>query len=114
MDAADSQADDRPLYGPRRKRIMRVLVFITAGAMLLPLLAGVYSSAARAAAQACMIATMRVAPDATGASASFQLFGPGVIGWECYATGTFGGDRHIISLGLLPGLVTLPTGGMHT
>lgn len=109
----DSYADEDygPLNGNRRKRMIRIVVFITVGAMLLPGLAGLYSVNAQAAARACAIATSRVAPDADAASAKFTFFGPGVIGWECYALGGFGGDRHIISLGLFPGMATLPTGG---
>jgi len=42
------------------------------------------------------------ASDATGVSARFEVFGPGGAGWECYATGGFGGDRHVASLGLIP------------
>ncbi|WP_434156592.1 hypothetical protein ACI6SL_11315 [Clavibacter nebraskensis] len=32
----------------------------------------------------------------------FQLFGPGVVGYECYTKYAFGGDEHITSLGLIP------------
>ena len=114
VEASDAEINDRPLYGKRRKRFIRVMVLVTVGAMLLPGLAGLYSVSASAASQACIIATIHEAPDATGVSVPFQFFGPGFIGWECYATGTFGGDRHIISLGLFPGLVSLPTGGTKT
>ncbi len=111
MEDSDAAIDDRPLYGKRRKRIIRAFVLITVGAMMLPLLANLYAVSASAAANACIAAVHQVAPDAKGYSAPFQIFGPGVIGWECYATGTFGGDRHIFSLGIFPGLATLPTGG---
>ncbi len=110
----DAGPDDRPLYGQRRKRFIRGVVYIAVGAMMLPILAGLYSVNAAAAARACVIATINAAPDATGTAVPFEIFGPGIIGWECYATGTFGGDRHIISLGLLPGFVSLPTGGVRT
>ena len=33
----------------------------------------------------------------------FEIMGPGVMGWECYAV-TATGERHLTSLGLLPGL----------
>ena len=114
MEESDSGIDDRPLYSNRRKRFIRALVLLTVGAMLLPALLNLYTVSASAAARVCTIATIHEAADATGITAPFQLFGPGVIGWECYATGTFGGDRHIMSLGLFPGLVVLPTGGVKT
>lgn len=115
MDESDSDLGDRPLYGKRRKRLIRALVFITVGAMLLPGLLSLYTVSAAAATRACVVATIHEAPDASGVSAPFELFGPGILGWECYATGTFGGNRHIMSLGLFPGLVSLPTqGGVRT
>lgn len=112
VEDSDAAIDDRPLYGKRRQRLIRAFVLITVGAMLLPLLANLYAVSASVAAQSCFAAVTQVAPDATGYSAPFQLFGPGVVGWECYATGTFGGDRHIFSLGIFPGLARLPTGGI--
>ncbi len=114
VEPSDSGIDDRPLYGKRRKRIIRALVLITVGAMLLPALLNLFTVSAAAAARACTIAAIHEAADASGINVPFQFFGPGLIGWECYATGTFGGDRHIISLGLFPGLVALPTGGVET
>lgn len=112
MEESDADLGDRPLYSTRRKRLIRAFVLITVGAMMLPLLANLYTVSAATAAQACRVSIMQVAPDATGYSVPFQLFGPGIIGWECYALGAFGGDRHIVSLGIFPGLATLPTGGI--
>ncbi len=106
----DSEPGDRPLYGRRRRIFIRVIVLVAVGSMLLPLLANFYAVSASTAAHACLVATNHEAPEATGAVAIFEIFGPGVIGWECYATGAFGGDRHIISLGLLPGTVEIPRG----
>lgn len=113
MTPGDSSIDERPLYSQRRKRFLRAIVLVAVAAMMLPIVASLYTVSAASAARACIIATVNEAPDATGTSVPFQIFGPGVIGWECYATGTFGGDRHIISLGLLPSLVSLPTGGVR-
>lgn len=115
MEESERELGERPLYGKRRKRLIRALVFITVGAMLLPGFLSLYTVSAAAATRACVVATINEAPDASGVSTPFELFGPGIIGWECYATGTFGGTRHIISLGLFPGLVTLPQqGGVRT
>ena len=36
------------------------------------------------------------------ALAQFELFGPGGIGWQCYATKVIGGDRYIGYLGFIP------------
>lgn len=115
MEERDADLSDKPLYGKRRKRLIRAFVFITVGAMLLPALASLYSVSASAAQRTCVIAVIHEAPDATGYSAPFQMFGPGIVGWECYATGTFGGDRHIASFGIFPGFYSLPQqGGVQT
>lgn len=36
-------------------------------------------------------------------AARFEVFGPGWLGWECYATKVIGGDRYIGYLGIIPG-----------
>lgn len=102
--------DERPLYSRRRQDALRAVVIIAVGAMLLPVLANLYAVSAATAASACTVATRHEVPDATGSTAKFEIFGPGVIGWECYAIGGFGGDRHVISLGLIPGMVEIPPG----
>lgn len=115
MEESDADLGERPLYSKRRKRLIRAFVYITVGAMLLPALASLYTVSASAAERACVVEIIHETQDATGYSVPFQLFGPGIIGWECYATGTFGGDRHIASLGLFPGLYVASTqGGVKT
>ena len=44
------------------------------------------------------------------AAARFEVFGPGVLGWECYATRVIGGDRYIGYLGIIPGAPNLDDG----
>ncbi|HEU4850067.1 MAG TPA: hypothetical protein VFS93_06625 [Terrimesophilobacter sp.] len=110
MDAADSEIDDRPLYGRRRRTVMRVIVLVAVAAMVLPLVANLVTVSAATAASSCARAVAYIVPDATGSSARFELFGPGGIGWECYAVGGFNEGRHVVSLGLIPGMVELPRG----
>jgi hypothetical protein len=90
---------------PRRRRtlvIMRVVVIMGVVCLVLPGVLTTVSVAARTADAACTAWVAYEAPDATGESARFEIFGAGGMGWECYATGTFGGDRHVASLGLIP------------
>jgi hypothetical protein len=110
MGDLDRGVDDRPLYGRRRRILLRVVVLVAVGAMLLPILVNLAAVSSATAANACAAATRYEDPDANGSVVRFEIFGPGVIGWECYATGGFGGERHIISLGLIPGMVELPHG----
>jgi hypothetical protein len=102
--------DERPLHGKRRTLIFRFVVLVGVASLVLP---GIVTSASVASATAnrsCAIWVHYAAPDAAGSEARFEIFGPGGIGWECYSVGAFGGDRHIVSLGLLPGMVDIPHG----
>ncbi len=81
---------------------MRIVVFVGIACLILP---GVITSISVASATAhseCLAWVRYETPGATGASARFEVFGAGGIGWECYATGSFGGDQHVASMGLIP------------
>jgi len=108
--SASSGSDDRPLYGKRRKFFLRAVVFVGLGAMLLPLLGNLYTISATTASDACIRVVAYTQPDAIGATVRFEFLGPGFMGWECYSLGAFGGDQHVVSLGLIPGQVRLPVG----
>ncbi|MEO6944656.1 MAG: hypothetical protein ABI053_08095 [Lacisediminihabitans sp.] len=101
-------ADDRPLGGRRRMLIMRTLVILGVIALVLPGIVTTISVSSATANASCATWVHYSAPDASGASARFELFGAGGIGWECYTVGAFGGDRHVASLGLIPGDAKLP------
>jgi len=90
---------------PRRRRtltVMRIVVIVGIACLVLPGVLTTASVAAATADEACRAWVRYEASDATGVSARFEVFGPGGAGWECYATGGFGGDRHVASLGLIP------------
>ena len=100
--------DDRPLRGKRRLFIIRGVVILGVVALVLPGIVTTVSVGSATAAAACASWVRYSVPDASGSSARFEIFGPGGIGWECYTVGAFGGDRHVASLGLIPGSATLP------
>lgn len=110
MSAPENEADERPLYGRRRRVVLRLVVIIGLGVMLLPILANLVTVTVATADDSCARAVAYLAPDATASSARFEVFGAGGIGWECYAVGAFGGDRHVATLGLIPGEVTVSRG----
>lgn len=113
VEPTDSETDDRPLYSRRRTTVIRVIVLIAVGAMLLPVLVNLVAVNTMAAQSACAAAAAYETPDATGSSARFEIFGAGGIGWECYSVGGFTGAKHILSLGIIPGVVEIPR-GVHT
>ncbi len=110
MSAPDIEPDERPLYGKRRQNVLRLVVIVGLVVMVLPIVANLYTVTLATAGDACRNVVAYLAPDAAGATARFEVFGAGGIGWECYAVGGFGGDRHVASLGIIPGEVAVPNG----
>ena len=103
---ADSGADDTaPLYGRRRRILIRTTVLVCVAALVLPGVLSLYSNFAVFAQTACNKAVVFSDPTARSARASFEVFGPGGIGWECYSTNA-SGERHVASFGLFPSDVT--------
>jgi hypothetical protein len=90
---------------PRRRRArlgLRIVVVIGIACLVLPGMITTASVASATAQTTCAAWVAYEAPDATGSSARFELFGAEGPGWECYATGGFGGEKHVASLGLIP------------
>ena len=106
----DNEVDERPLYSVRRRRLLRISVIVAVLAMVLPVVVNLVSVSSATAASACAQAVAYAVPDATGSSVRFEILGAGGIGWECYSDGGFGGDQHVASLGLVPGMVDIPRG----
>ncbi|RXZ70957.1 hypothetical protein [Agromyces albus] len=94
--------DDRPVFGERRRRALRVVVLIAVGALVLPIVLSIYGVARAAADRACAQYVAAYDADALGSRVSFELFARGGPGWQCFATAGHGNDAHIANLGLLP------------
>lgn len=101
-------SDDRPLRSRRRLLVLRVVVLVGLVALILPGIVTTVSVGSRTAQASCSIWVAYEEPGALGSEARFEFFGPGVVGWECYTVDAFGGDRHVASLGLIPGTPRLP------
>jgi hypothetical protein len=99
---------DRPLRSPRTVTFMRVIVIMGIVALVLPGILTTYGLAQSTAQAACEADVAYRVPSALGASARFELFGPGGVGWQCYSVGAYGGDRKpVAALGLIPSYPTL-------
>lgn len=83
-------------------------MLVCVAALVLPGILSIVSHYSAFAHAACWRAAHYTDTTTVSARASFELFGPGGIGWECYATGATG-ERHVASLGLLPSDIT-PSG----
>lgn len=102
--------DGRPLRSPHLLRAMRILVIVGIVALILPGIVTTVSVGATTANAACLNWVAYERPDASGADARFEFFGPGGIGWQCYSVGGFGGDELVASLGIIPSGARLPVG----
>lgn len=95
-------ASERPLRNPRVLLVMRVIVIVGIGCLILPGILTTATVAASTAHEACVAWVRYEDPGSAEASARFEFFGPGGVGWQCYAVGGFGGDRQVAFLGLIP------------
>ncbi len=105
---AGYEPHDRRSRGARRQRMLRITVIVGLVALILPgILVGIIT-ADRTAQASCAAYTAYFAPEAIGAQARFDVFGPS-LGWNCYAQ-FFGGSELIVAtLGIIPGGRPLPT-----
>jgi len=82
--------------------VLRIVVVVGIACLVLPGLLTTMSVASATAQEACTAWVAYEAPEATGASARFEMFGASGPGWQCYTVGAFGGERNVASLGLIP------------
>ena len=100
---ANYEPHDRPLRSRRMTLMIRGIVIVALVALVLPGIVTTYSFAQSTANQACAAYVQAEVAEQSRIEVRFEFTGPGVIGWECYAI-TADGERHIVSLGLIPGL----------
>jgi hypothetical protein len=105
---AGYQPSETPLRSARFVVTMRVVVLLGLVALVLPGILFTYSVQEVTAQEACRRWVVATMPGGTGYIATFEFFGPGLIGWECYSHGSITGDRHLATLGLIPGPQHIP------
>jgi hypothetical protein len=86
----------------------RVIVVLALVAFIVPEFVTQIMVVTNAAQESCKL-WVRYEDPGAGHSATFQLFGQGGAGWQCYSVGGFGGGRYIAPLGLIPGTPVFPT-----
>jgi hypothetical protein len=94
---------EKPMRSKRTLYLMRGVVVLALAALVLPGLITTATFAQNSAEQACAVWASNQVAEQHRTEVHFEFFGEGVVGFECYAT-TALGERHLISLGLLPGL----------
>ncbi|TQL47238.1 hypothetical protein FB562_0291 [Homoserinimonas aerilata] len=102
----------RPMRSRTRTWVLRTVVLLAVLALVLPGVITTISIAGSNAARACAYLVSIAEPSAHATEVHFEAFGPGGLGWECYAVDPFDADHHIASLGLIPvapGMRQVPT-----
>lgn len=95
--------EPRPLRSRTRQNLLRGVVVLAIVALVLPGIITTMSFASSTATAACDVYAQYQVSEQHRTEVRFEAMGPGVLGWECYAI-TATGERHLTSLGLLPGL----------
>jgi hypothetical protein len=93
--------EEKPLRSPRKTWTLRLVVLLAVLALILPGLFTTVSVGTSNAWRACTYRAALVDPTLKAAP-RFEVFGPGGLGWECYAVDRFGDEIHIDSMGLIP------------
>ena len=101
---------ERPLRFRRRQRLIQFAAIVGVALLVLPLVISQVRVADQSAQRWCGIWVAYEVDGPASAEARFEAFGPSGLGWECYATAVIGGDRHIGSLGIIPGPPNLRDG----
>lgn len=102
--------EERPMRPRWFRRAIQVAALLGVFLLVMPLLASQIRVATISAANWCAKWVAYEVPEPSVAAARFELFGPGVLGWECYATQMIGGDRYVGHLGIIPGPPNLSDG----
>lgn len=93
--------ENKPRRSKRRMTVLRIIVLVAVVALVLPGLFTTITVGTNNAERACAYRAATIEPG-TASDARFELFGPGGLGWECYAIDRVGDEHHIDSMGLIP------------
>ncbi len=99
--------DGTPLRSPHMMLATRVIVVLALVALIIPEVVTQVMVVTNAAQESCRL-WVRYEDPGAGHSATFEIFGQGGVGWQCYAVGGFGGGKYIAPLGLIPGTPVFP------
>ena len=100
--------DGRPLRSRRMIVATRLIVVLALVALIVPEIVTQVMVVSNAAQESCR-RWVRYEDPGAGHNVTFELFGQGGVGWQCYAVGGFGGGKYIAPLGLIPGTPVFPS-----
>jgi hypothetical protein len=105
---------ERPMRSRRSQRLIQFAAVVGIALLVMPLVISQARIAERSAQRWCGIWVDYEVSEPATPDARFEVFGPSVIGWECYATEVIGGDRYLGPLGIIPGAPNLRDGRVLT
>jgi len=100
----------KPLRPRWFRRAVQAAALLGIALLIVPIFASQARIASVSAQNWCAVWVDYEVSEPSVAAARFELFGPGVLGWECYATKVIGGERYIGYLGIIPGPPNLDDG----
>lgn len=104
--------EEKPLRRRWVDRAIKAAALLAIFLLIMPFAASQATVAATSAQRWCTEWVNYEINEPATADANFEIFGPGFLGWECYATNIVGGDRYLGYLGIIPGPPNLPDGGV--
>lgn len=99
------------MRAPWTRRLIQLAAIVGIFLLVMPLIASQARVANVSAQGWCSRWVAHELSEPSTPEARFQAFGPGVLGWECYATNVIGGDVYIGNLGIIPGPPRVLLGG---
>ena len=105
---------ERPMRSRTTQRLIQVAALVGIALLVMPLVISQVRIAERSAQRWCGIWVDYEILEPSRPSARFQVFGPSVIGWECYADLVVGDDQYLGPLGIIPGPPNLRDGRVLT
>jgi hypothetical protein len=93
---------DKPLRSTRKTLLLRAIVLLAIIGLVLPGVVTTITVGASNAERACDYRGSILYPQSQEFDARFEVFGPGILGWECYLVDPFDGEQHVDSMGLIP------------
>lgn len=102
---------EKPMRAPWTRRLIQLAAIIGILLLVMPLVASQARVANISAQDWCKRWVAFQLSEPGTPSARFELLGPGLLGWECYATGVVGGDVYLGNLGIIPGPPRVLLGG---
>ena len=102
----------KPLRSPWRRRGIQAAALLGVFLLVAPIFASQVHVASVSAQGWCAKWVSFEVREPAVPVARFEVFGPGILGWECYATRVVDGERYIGYLGIIPGPPNLPDGSV--